>query len=316
MTRRMVFVFLCVLLSEVSAVSVAKGVQVPGIGAQMGTKITPDTVTIGDPFILVLRVKVKPGFKVEFPQMPDSTDGKPSKIALVGKPLFERPPSDSLEFRASYKLTAWDVGVQSIPLKDVHIVGPAGTGFLPLKIAVFVKSVLPADSSLHVPKPPRARFPVHKTNWWPLIILAMAAALAELLWWIYKKWRERKNAPRDPYVVAIEEFKRIESLQLTQKGEPELHALLMAEAMRVYLSAKVPAAHISDTPRQLVDHVLGARLADDRVTGVMEETELLKFARARTTAEAAARLGQNARAIVDLVEKQLEPKPDAEAKAA
>ncbi len=281
----------------------------------MGVKTTPDTVTVGDPFILVVRVKVKPGYTVEFPQMPDSTDGTPTKIALVGQPLLERPPNDSLEFRATYKLTAWDVGVQPIPLTDVHIVGPQGTGFLPLRASVFVRSVLPADTSLHLPKAPRSRFPVHKTNWWPLIILAIAAALAELLWWIYKRWRARRNAPRDPYVVAMEEFKRVEALQLASKGEPERHAVLMSEAMRVYLAARVESAHISNTPRQLAANVLGAGLADERVRIIMENAELLKFARATSTPDDAMRVGREARAIVELVHEQLKPKAD-EAKAA
>ena len=283
---------------------------------QMGTKVTPDTVTIGDPFILLVRVKVKPGFTAEFPQMPDSTEGRPSKIGLVGKPLLERAPNDSLEFRATYKLTAWDVGLQQIPLTDVHVTGPQGTGFLPLRAAVFVKSVLPADTTRQIPKPPRERFPVHKINWWPGIIAAILLALGELFWAIYKRWRELKNRPRDPYVVALEEFKRVEAMQLPQKGEAELHAVLMAEAMRVYLSAKVPGAHISNTPRQLSETVRASGLGDENLGGVLSEMELLKFARARTTADAATVLGQKARAIVELVEKQLQPKQAVEAKAA
>ena len=281
----------------------------------MGLKVTPDTVTIGDPFILVVRVKVKPGFTAEFPQMPDSTEGRPSKIGLVGKPLLERAPDDSLEFRATYKLTAWDVGLQQIPLTDVHVTGPQGTGFLPLRATVFVKSVLPADTALQIPKPPRDRFPVHKINWWPWIIAAILLALGALLWVIYKRWRELRNRPRDPFVVAMDEFRRIEALQLPQNGEAERHAVLMAEAMRVYLSAKVPGAHISNTPRQLTESIRSSRLGDENVGGVLSEMELLKFARARTTPDAATELGRKARAIVELVEKQLQPKPD-EAKAA
>jgi hypothetical protein len=316
MKRSLVVAAMAVCCSAVSDVSVAQAVRAPGLNAQMGVKVTPDSVTIGDPFILVVRVKVKPGFTAEFPQMPDSTEGKPSKIAIVGTPLIERAPNDSLEFRATYKLTAWDIGSQPIPLTDVHITGPQGTGFLPLHAAVFVKSVLPADTTLRVPKPPRDRFPVTKFNWWPLIILALAIALGELLWAIYKRYRERRNAPRDPYEVAIQEFNRVEALKLVEKGEPETHALLMSEAMRIYLSAKVPGAHISNTPSQLSENVHLAELGDDRVREIMEEHELLKFARARTTPDSAVRLGQNARAIVELVEKQLQPKPEDEAKAA
>jgi hypothetical protein len=92
--------------------------------------------------------------------------------------------------------------------------------------------------------------------------------------------------------------------------------MLMAEAMRIYLSSKVPGAHISNTPRQLAENVYLAQLGDDRVREIMEESELLKFARATTSPDAARRLGQNAREVVELVEKQLQPKPEEEAKAA
>lgn len=318
--QRIVAALILICCSEASVASVANALQNPGLNsglsAQMGTKVTPDTVTIGDPFILIVRVKVKPGFTVEFPQMPDSTEGRPSKIGLVGQPLLERAPTDSLEFRATYKLAAWDTGLQPIPLTDVHVTGRNGTGFLPLRVTVFVKSVLPADTALQVPRPLRDRFPVHKVNWWPWIIAAALIALGELLWATYKRYREYRNRPRDPYDVAIEEFKRVESLQLVQKGEPERHALLMAEAMRIYLSAKVPGAHLSNTPRQLADQVQTARLGDENVRTVLEEMELLKFAQARTSPDGAQDTGRKARAIVETVEKQLAPRPDSEAKAA
>lgn len=312
MKRRVAALLVCAFAS---ADAQRPALQAPGVSAQMGLKVSPDTVTIGDPFLLVVRVKVKPGFVAEFPQMPDSTEGSPSKIGMVGTPKLERAPGDSLEFRATYKLTAWDVGLLPIPLTDIHVTGAQGTGFIPLRASVFVKSVLPADTSLRIPKPPRGRFPVHKTNWWPLILLALAVAIGELLWAIYKRWRERRNAPRDPYEFAIEEFDRIEALNLAQT-EPEKHALLMSETMRVYLAARVPDADLSNTPRQLVEQVLGAGFADERLREIMSESEMLKFARARTTSDAAVKLGQNARAIVELVQKQLEPRPDAEAKAA
>lgn len=320
MNRRIFGLCSIICCSEVSAVSVANALQATtpnsGITAQMGLKVSPDSVTIGDPFFLVVRVKVKPGFTVEFPQMPDSTEGSPSKIALVGTPLLQRAPGDSLEFRATYKFTAWDVGALAIPLTDVYVKGPGGAGFLPLRANVFVKSVLPQDTTLRFPKPPQERYPVREFNWLPFLIAAIALALGEMLWAIYRWYRNRKNAPRDPYEVAMQEFKRIETLQLPQKGEPEWHALLMAEEMRLYLAAKVPTANISDTPRQLIEHVLAAGLADERMREIMGQTELLKFAGAKTSPEAANRLGKNAREIVELVEKQMQPKPEAEAKAA
>lgn len=287
-----------------------------GITAQMGVKVAPDTVAVGDPFTVIVRVKVKPGFIAEFPQMPDSTEGRPSTIGIVGKPVIERATNDSLEFRARYTLTAWDIGPQPIPLTDIHLTGGQGTGFLPLKASVFVKSVLPEDSTLRVPKPPRARFPVTRFNWWPLIFLAAAVALAELLWWIWKWYRARRNAPRDPFDVAREEFDRVDAMQLPAKGEPERHAVLTSEVMRMYLAAKVEQARASDTASELSRHVMEVGLADATMRKVLEEADLLKFARARISADASVQLGRNARAIVDLVEKQLAPKSGEESKAA
>lgn len=310
-------IFAAILLfAQVATSTIPSATRTPGISAQMGIKVSPDTVAVGDPFTLLVRVRVKRGFVAEFPQMPDSSDGRPSLIGITGKPVIERAPDDSLEFRARYTLTAWDIGMQPIPLTDVHVTNGKETGFLPVRANVFVKSILPEDSSLRVAKPPRGRFPVHTTNWWPLIILAAALALAELLWWVWKWYRARKNAPRDPFEVAMAEFGRIDAMQLPAKGEPERHAVLASEAMRTYLAHKVESVSSSNTSIQLTRNVLEDGLGDDRVREVLEESDLLKFANARIPADAAVQLGVDARAVVELVEKQVAERSRAERKAA
>lgn len=280
--------------------------------AQMGLRVSPDTVRIGDVFEFVIRVRVLPGFTPEFPAAPDSTEGQAPIIEMRDRKI-ERSNSDTLDYTATYKLVAWDLGQQQLRLTDVHLQNPSGNpGFLPIHASVFVRSVLPADSSKRIPKPPRPRFPVTKFNWWPLIIALIAIALGYLGWIIWKRYRARKLAPRDPYEVALEEFKKIEAMQLPERGESERYVALMVDVMRKYFAAKVPGASLSNTSNQMIVRVRSAELADGRLEPVLNQSDLVKFARAKVEMESAKGIGANARALVDLVEKQLAPPPEAE----
>jgi hypothetical protein len=280
--------------------------------AQMGLRVAADTVRIGDGFEFVIRVRVLPGFTPEFPAAPDSTEGQAPIIEMRDKKI-ERSKSDTLDYTATYKLVAWDLGQQQLRLTDVHLLNPRGNpAFLPVHASVFVRSVLPADSAKRVPKPPRPRFPVSKFNWWPLIIALIAIALGYLGWIIWKRYRARKMAPRDPYQVALEEFGKIEAMQLPERGESERYVALMVDVMRKYFSHKVPDARMSDTSGQLLIRVRSAQLGDGSLQNVLDQGDLVKFARATVGVESAKEIGANARALVDLVEKQLAPPPEAE----
>ena len=273
----------------------------PAFQVKAGVTIAPDTVRVGDPFRVTIGIRAPAGAAIEFPRAMDTTAAVQSL-----DPVAVRTSADTsaTEQYGDYRVAAWDVGRQPIRLDDVlvryegvvrrvSIVGES----------VFVRSVLPADTTKRVPKPPRPLIEVNAIPWWLWALIAAAIiAIGLLLWW----WLHRRQKPAppvvvDPYARAEAEFQRIEALGLLDAGERGRYVTLMIEVLRDYLAARYAEAMLSLTSSELqrtlhdVPHV-----PQDRLTRLLTEADLIKFARRPVSGERARELGREARAIVTL----------------
>ena len=276
------------------------------IPVQLGVSVSTDTVTVGERFIVVLRVRAPRGAAIEFPETMDSASlNSLTGMEMIGKPAFDTvPDSSSLTMSAAYRLAAWDVDLQRFGLPDVVVRYNGQTGYVSLADrGVFVKSVLPADSTLRVPRPARPAIEVPRFNWRALLLALASIAAALGLWRLW--YRRRKEAPPDPYNAAQREFARIETMNLIPSGQGELHAALMSDVMREYLARRVPEIERSHTSSELLAAGAGIHSSAVGLGEVLWRTDLIKFARIGVTSEEAAKLGASARAIVEGVEEQL-----------
>lgn len=277
----------------------------PQFNVQLGSKVTPDTVTVGQRFILLLKVRAPQGAKIQFPAGVDSAvAASPTASQIIGTPLMDSVADATGTTRtAAYRFTAWDIGPQRLGLGNIAITLNGRTEYVSLaNQAVFVRSVLPADTTLRQPKPPRPSIVLVPFNWWPLIAALIAIALALLAWWLWRWYRRRRAAPLPPFETAEREFARIEAMGLLESGEPERYLVLMTDVMRDYLTARVEGVHRSQTTQQLIAaaapiHAYAAGLAQ-----LLSRADLVKFARERISPDEARALGQQARAIVGQVE--------------
>jgi hypothetical protein len=287
----------------------------PQIPVQLGVTVTADTVTVGERFIAVVRVRAPRGATIDFPTTSDSaTLAAPTATELIGKPVVQAiPDTASTTMSAAYRLAAWDTGLQRLGLADVTVTYNGQTGYVSLKDrGVFVKSVLPADSTLRVPKPPRAAIPVKPFSWLPWLIVLAAIAAAFIAWRIWVWYRNRKNAPLDPFAAAEREFARIEEMRLVESGETERHAALMSDVMRRYLAARVPEIEASHTSSEML--AAGGKI-HAQASGLGEllwRTDLVKFAGLRIDASEARRLATESREVVRRVEEYLRLEEDRE----
>jgi hypothetical protein len=271
---------------------------------QMGVLVRPDTVTVGQHFQVLVRVRAPRGSQISFPPGPDS-----GLAVEAVDPRDVRASSDSAyaEQTAIYTLVAWDTGWQASRLGDL-VVTTDGTDRR-VTIAgdsVRVRSVLPADSALRVPKPARDVLVAGRPWWhWLLAALAALALLALLFWW----WRRRRprragGAGEDAYETAMREFDRIASLGLIEAGEPGRYVALNTDAARDYLAARIgDDARRSLTSTELLASIAGrAEVEVRRLAPLLAESDLIKFARRAVTAARAKELGAEARALVNDVE--------------
>lgn len=272
---------------------------------QLGSRVTPDTVTVGQRFVLLLKVRAPVGATIEFPATVDSAvAASPTAPQIIGTPLRDSvPDATGTTHTAAYRFTAWDVGPQRLGLGSIAITVNGTTEYVSLADqSVFVRSVLPADTTQRQPKPPRPAIVLVPFNWWPLIALLIALLLALLAWWLWRWYRRRRAAPLPPFETAEREFARIEAMGLLESGDPERYVVLMTDVMRDYLAARVEGISRSQTRPELISaaapiHAYAAGLAE-----VLSRADLVKFARERISSDEARALGAQARTIVGRVE--------------
>jgi hypothetical protein len=271
------------------------------VPVQMGYAIEPDTVTVGDPFRLTVRVHSPRGASIEFPAGPDS-----GAAVEALDPRQERQGQDTtaLDVTATWRMAAWDTGDLPLRLQDIVVKLDGRERRIPLSaLTVHVKSVLPADTTQRIPKPQRPLFEFG-IPWWYWLLAALAAiGLIGLFWWWWRRRRRRQQGDvDDPYADAEAEFERVERLGLVEAGERGRYVALMVEVLRTYLSRTIPEAHPSLTTNELLISVRDNRLVPvNRLALVLADADLVKFARRATTAERARELGAEARGIVGAV---------------
>lgn len=280
----------------------------PG-AVRLGVRVLPDTVTVGDRFTVFVRLRVPAGATIAFPAGPDS-----GTVELVTTAAFTEPQGDTLwmEQTAGYRLAAWDVDSQPLPFPNIVVRAGDVERQVPLgELSIFVRSVLPADTTLHVPKPARALFTFGFPRWllWLLAVL-LALLLALFAWWLWRKVRRREQL-LPPFERAEREFDRIEALQLPEHEQGALHVALMTDVLREYLAARVDGASASQTSWELLRamRAVGPEGWDSpmqaRAEKLFAQADLAKFAAARIPPDDARTLGAEARALVAETERRI-----------
>ena len=279
---------------------VARAQRPTRIPVQAGAVVDRDSVTVGDLVHLVVRVRAPRGATVNFPSAVDSLGPVQSL-----QPPTVRDGSDTLDYTdrvATYTVAAWDVGVQPIRLGDVLVQTDDDERTVQLTLpSLIVRSVLPADSALRVPKPARPLLPVRAPiPWWWWLLAALAAVAIGLgLWWWHRRRSRSLPPPGDPYGDAEHEFDRIEKLRLVDAGEPGRHAALMTDVLRRYLAERVERATLALTSVELLAAVRGEPGAPyDRLQRLLAAVDAIKFARAPVSPSEARSFGNEAREIV------------------
>lgn len=273
----------------------------------LGVVVLPETVTVGDPFRVVVRVRAPRGATLEFPQAPDSGTGVEAldPVAVV-------PGTDTLvtEQTATYRLAAWDVGDRAIRIPEILVRADGEVRRVPVEraLSVFVASVLPADSTERTPREARPLYEFGPPWWWWALVALAALALVGVLWWL---WRRRRSTPpverRTPREQAEEEFARIEALELVAAGERGHHVALMADVVRRYLSQVLQVAAPSLTTVELLGRLRGeGRVPFARLSRLLQTIDMVKFAGASIGADDAIAAGVEARALVVATDEAIE----------
>ena len=148
--------------------------------------------------------------------------------------------------------------------------------------------------------------------WWFWALLAAAIALLVGLWWW---WRRRRRAqpvavPVDPYVRAQRDFQRIDTLGLVEAGERSRYVALVVDVLRDYIADRFTNAPLALTSTELLTATRDTRtLPHDRLMRILNEADLVKFAKRPVSADRARDMAHEARALVEHEHQASQPAP-------
>ncbi len=265
--------------------------------------VNRDTLTVGDPVLLSLRISRESGDAAVLLQ----NDGflAPFEVRRQAPPAVREMPDGRVEEILEYELAAYQVGVLEVPSLVLQVRTTEGDSGLVTSepIPVVVRSVKPADmTDIRDVKPPvdiEARIPV----WLWFALAGLVVVLAVLLW--YWKRRRRKpdvEQPPEP-IVWPDEVAKILRMQLVEKGAFKRYYSLLSEVMRRYLEERVRVDAMECTTSELVQDLMRVSVGEDEVRALerwLSEADLVKFAKLRPRDEVATKAAET---VLDLMRR-------------
>ena len=279
----------------------------------LGVDVRPDTVAIGEPFVVTIRVRAPRGTTVTFPIGPDSAT---AVEALDPRTVATHSEPSVVEVTASYRLAAWDLGRQPIALTPVDVrIGDADRLVALGDLVITVRGTAPSDSGARIPKPARAMFPARQP-WWRAWATAGAILAALLVLWLLGGWWRRRpriaEGQADPLAVAERAFSALDRLGLPDAGERGRYVALVVEIVRAYLARRLPEASLAHTSAEVLEMVRDdPRLPIERLRHLLVNSDLVKFAHRQVSPDQARTFAAEARALVTEIDRQLRETPPA-----
>jgi hypothetical protein len=278
------------LCSALAAALVLCG-ALPASAQQPQAAVVPEAITVGDVFHAAIRVDLPAGTTL---LAPDSL-ALPADIEPAGRREVRMDSVNGVP-RATviFPLTAWRPGSYDIPALAVRVVRDGTESTHTVQLPSFtVRSVLPGDTAGVEPRPAKDVFGASRL-WWPILLgLLLAAAVAAALWYW---WRRRKVpepvAEPEPMVVPREAaLAQLDALQregLIERGELREYYIRLTETLRRYTASLDPSWSADLTTAELGARMRAAGFTDGlELVRLLGAADLVKFARARITPDAA-----------------------------
>jgi len=211
------------------------------------------------------------------------------------------------------ELMTIDLDVAYVPSAKLAFYSPSGdtTSVLTDDVAIPVRRLTGAGvqmgaggepGSAPEPKPlkPQWRAPKSYLLWYLIAAAVLLAAAALFLWRRFRK--EEVVEPPKPVlpadVVALRRLDEIDRMNLPEAGEFKRYYTLVVDALRQYLEGRYRVMAMDRTTDEILWDLGRNRVEIDGLEPMLNEADLVKFAKHRPDVAAAKKLMETARAIV------------------
>jgi len=282
---------------------------------QLQTRVSTDSVVIGERFTVSLVATHGEGTTVAFPT-PDAGPVVFGNVDVLDRSGIHtrRLDNNRVADSVAYTATTFSLDSVRVPAVPIQVVSGSDTSITsaPARRLTVVSVVGPDAKGIHGVAPP-APFPRPLWTWLllGLVVLGLVAGLA-YLWWRRRQSSETAPAQRPlqedktPYEAATTWIRQLESYDLSDPAAVKPFYVELSNALRVYLARELEVAALERTTREVVD-VLEARPdvpteAGARIQAVLELADLVKFADAHPNASDHEKALREARAALDTLE--------------
>ncbi len=265
--------------------------------------VNRDTLTVGDPVLLNVRILRESGDVVALMQNEDFL--APFEVRRRVPPSVRETPDGRVEETLAFELAVYrpgEVEVPSLVLQVRTAEGDSGliaTGPIP----VVVRSVRPPGmTDIRDVKPPvdvDASIPA-----WFWIALAVLIGLVAAFLWVWSRRRRKPGSdPPGPPVVWPDEVAKILRMRLVEKGALKRYYSLLSEVTRRYLEDRVRVDAMECTTRELVRDLRRVPVGEAEVSALerlLSEADLVKFAKLMPRDEVALKAADS---VLDLMRR-------------
>jgi hypothetical protein len=300
---RRLALYLAVTASAVTTAAVTAQQPLPRPQAA----VVPEAITVGDVFHAAIRIELPAGAAV---LAPDSLR-LPPDLELTGRRELRTDTVDGTpRVTVIYPLTAWRPGSYDIEPVMLRLVSDGADAPLTAQLPSFsVRSVLPSDTAGLEARGAKDVLGANRV-WWPILLaLLVAAALAVALWYWWRRRQAPAAAAAEPEPVVIPREAALAALDalrregLLERGEVRLYYDRLTETLRHFAATLDPAWGVDLTTAEVAARMRAAGFSDGlELVRILGAADLVKFARAKTTQDAASRYLDVARSWVERVE--------------
>lgn len=270
------------------------------------TGVNRDTIAIGDPFVLRMRIsrdaddKAEIAFGEDFPG--------PFEIRHRGEPETVNLDNGRVRETHDLVLVIYKVGTFQIPPVFVNFVTADGDSgkIESQQIDVLVQSVKPeGETDIRDVKPPVVV--VTQIPMWFWVVLGVCVlVLAGVIWYLIRRRRRPQEDLPPPPVNWMDELQSVGSLGLLEQENYRQYYSLLSDVLRRCLEAKTSVKAVEETSFEITRD-LRAQAFDDQFVADLErflnEADLVKFAKFAPQPSAAAEAMGKVQALVKVLIK-------------
>ena len=274
------------------------------------SRVSKATITIGDTVRYSIQLRREPNIQTRWP-------GPAANLGMFEIRRYQTPEAreegGKIIEEAAYTISTFDTGRFVIPPLTVQYLMLPDTLWRELRtetLDIQVASMRPSEAGdirdIKAPwELPR--------DWRQVIMIAAIAAGVLLLAGLgYYFWRKRQGKgllpqrlepPRPAHEIAFAELAELRNSDLLARGEIKLFYILLSEIIRRYIEGRYQVEALEMTTFELLEHFKQSELEGEAfglLREILEQSDLVKFAKFNPPAEQHERLLDAAEALVEM----------------